>query len=557
MLRRLTIENYFLIDRAAIDFAAGATMFTGETGSGKTMVLGALECALGGRSGADVVGRAANRARVALEFDPDEALRARFLEDGFEIDGDEYATLEREIAQGGKSSLRLNGRGVTAAYIRELAHDIAEMVGQHEAQRLLSPAYHLQLLDAFAGEDTLAQRQSVREEYDRLQSASQALQALESDERRAQEQFEFARFALDEIGAAALTPGEDDPLAQRRKILENSGKISTALASAHEALSGDEGAAADALGAAQIALDGIAPIGSQFAAMSAQVQALQSEVNDLAASITREAESMEFDPRELDTINARLEIIDGLKRKHGGSIESVLAAAESFAATVDAFENKDERRRQLREHVQHHTDALREAAAQLSVMRAKAAAALKQNVEKELRDLAFGSARFEAGITPLEQPGRSGADSVEFLFAANKGEELRKLGRAASGGELSRVLLALVVALARSRGTTALIFDEIDAGVGGATATAVGARLARLAESAQVICVTHLAQIASWAHMHYALEKHEGRGGTTISVRAIDSKSERANEIARMLSGETHDAALKHARLLLSAATMQ
>lgn len=554
MLRRLSIENYYLIERAELHFDRGATMFTGETGSGKTMVLGALDFVLGGRSAADAVGRRADRACVTLEFDPPAALRARLSADGYPIDDDEYATIERELTDAGKSSVRLNGRSATAAYLREIGSSLAETVGQHEAQRLLAPAFHLELLDAFAGNEALELRSRVRDLHAALQEALHALASLESDERRAEEQFAYARFARDEIRAASLQAGEDEQLAARRRLLENAGKIAGALAAAHEALTGEDGAAADALGGARAAIDPIASIDARYAEMTQQLAALQSEVNDLAAVLTRESESLEFDRGELDSINARLEAIDDLKRKHGGTFESVLASEQDFSQIIDAYEHKDERRREMRAHIDRLRSSLTDAAKQLTAARRTAGDRLKRAVEAELCDLAFASAKFAVQIVPLSEPSATGADALEFVFAANKGEELRRIGKAASGGELSRVLLALVVALAAARGRAALIFDEIDAGIGGATATAVGIRLGRLAQDAQVVCVTHLAQIASWAGTHYVLEKSESRAGTTIRVREIDKNSERAAEIARMLSGETHAAALEHARLLLASA---
>jgi DNA repair protein RecN (Recombination protein N) len=260
---------------------------------------------------------------------------------------------------------------------------------------------------------------------------------------------------------------------------------------------------------------------------------------------------MEFDSAELESINARLDALDTLKRKYGGTLEAVLQAAEEFRATIDAFQNKDERRAQLERDLQAATAALEEAAEHLSSLRRGAADRLDKAIDKELKDLALPSGRFGVHFEPLADVGPDGGEHVEFVFAANKGEAQRPLARVASGGELSRVLLALIVVLAGARGRTALVFDEIDAGIGGATATAVGARLGRLARSAQVICVTHLAQIASWADAHYVLEKSESKNATTIALREIESKDDRTAELARMLSGEAHEVALQHARTLL------
>lgn len=551
MLRRLTIEDYGLIPKAELRFADGATIFTGETGSGKTMVLGAIAFVLGERASAENVRRGRPRAIVSLEFDADEALRARMAQDGFEIEPDEDATISREISASGKSAVRVNGRPSTASYVRELAAHLIDIVGQHEAQRLLAPAYHVELLDRFAGEAVLKARERVASLHARRAEIAKTLASLDRDERRAQEQYAFATYALQEIESTAPEAGEDERLTQRRRVLDNAEKVASSLRSAHDALAGDEGSAADALGAASTALSHIAEIGGDFAQMADASSALQSEVNDLAVRIARELDEMEFDPDELETINARLDALDTLKRKYGGTIEAVLDSANEFRNTVDAVANKDERKAQLERDLQAATSQLEEAAEHLSSLRHGAADRLSKAIERELKDLALPSGRFGVHFEPLAEIGPDGGEHVEFVFAANKGEAQRPLARVASGGELSRVLLALIVALAGTRGRTALVFDEIDAGIGGATATAVGARLGRLARDAQVICVTHLAQIASWADAHYVLEKSESKTATTIALRDIESSDERTAELARMLSGEAHDAALQHARALL------
>jgi len=552
VLRRLEIEDFGLIPRAEIEFAAGTTIFTGETGSGKTMVLGALAFVLGERSSPDVVRRGRPRAYAALHFEPGITLRARLESDGFGMDDDEDAVISREMTEAGKSSLRVNGRPVNAAYARDLAAEIVDIVGQHEAQRLLLPAQHGHFLDAYGGEETIAARTVTAEKYAERARLVRELQTLEGDERRLAEQYAYAKYALEEIDAAAPEVGEDERLTERRRILDDAEKIAVSLRTAYGALAGEDGSAQDALGAACAALDHLAHYGERFAQMASSAAALQSETGQLASEAARELESLEFDAAELETINARLDLLDRLKRKHGGSIQAVLQAREEFAETVDRFSNKDERRIELDRRIRQATQGLTAAAERLSALRHAAAAKLRKSVEAELGDLALPGARFGVRFEALPEIGSNGAEDVEFVFAANKGEPERPLSRVASGGELSRVLLALVVVLAGARGTTALVFDEIDAGIGGATANAVAVRLGRLAQNAQVVCVTHLAQIASWAERHYVLEKRETKTAATIEVRLVDGAQDRTAELARMLSGEAHDAALKHARQLLA-----
>ncbi len=552
MLRQLLIECYGLIERAEVEFAGGATVFTGETGSGKTMLIGALDFALGARAGADVVRRGARRALVTLVFDAGEPLRERFAADGFELDPGESATVAREMTDAGRSSLRVNGRAATAAYVRELRDAIAEIVGQHEAHRLLSASYHLELLDRFAGEPAIALRGEVSAAYARAEAAAELLARLSQDERRLRERYDDASFALQEIEAARLEHGESERLTERRGFLDNVERIATSLHVASEALAAEEGGATSALGAAASALANIAPYEAALKEMAERSAALQSEAVELAADVARALDGAEYDPAELDAINARLDSIERLQRKYGGSMEAIAATAQAARGTIDEYEGRDRRAAALEEQVAAAHRELREAATALTALRKRAAARLRKRILGEFADLALGSGGFEVATEPLERIGPHGAERAEFLFAANAGESARPLQRVASGGELSRVLLALVVVLAGARDArSALVFDEIDAGIGGATATAVGARIGELARRGQVVCVTHLAQLATWADRHYVLDKLEAKRETTIVVRPIDARKDREAEIARMLSGESHDAALRHARALL------
>jgi DNA repair protein RecN (Recombination protein N) len=552
MLRQLTIEQYGLIERADVEFADGATIFTGETGSGKTMLLGALDFALGARAGSDAVRGGAAKAMVTLAFEPDDALRVRLAADGFELDRGELGTIVREMTDAGRSNLRVNGRAATAAYVREIRDAIAEIVGQHEAQRLLSAPYHLELLDRFAGVAAIRARDAVGVAYACAEQADRALARLTDDERAARERYDDARFALREIEEAKPEPGEIERLTERRAYLDNVERIATALHAAHEALSPEEGGAVGALGAAAAALTSVGTFDAALREAAQRAAALQSESVELGVGVSRALEAAAYDPAELDAINARLDTLARLTRKYGAAIEDVLAAAQRVRNTVEEYEARDARVADLQAQAAAARATLRDAGSTLGALREKAAKLLSKRVATEIGELALASARFEVAIEPLERIGARGGERIEFLFAANAGEALRTLSRVASGGELSRVLLALVVVLAGARDAdSALVFDEIDAGIGGATATAVGARLGELAHSGQVVCVTHLAQLATWADRHYVLDKVERKNQTTIVARAIGESREREAEIARMLSGESHDVAIAHARALL------
>jgi len=549
-LSRLEIEDFALIARGSLEFSDGFTVCTGETGSGKTMLLGALGFVLGDRASGDLVRAGAQRARVTLEVDLDDTLRSKLEETGLEDDG-ETVIFTRELLAGGKSTARINGRLATASQLRDFGDLLLERVGQHEHQRLLVRGYQLDLLDAFAGPEALAHRAAVLAAYERRGVFERALHGLTDDAGRALAELGFARFAASEIDAFAPLEGEDEGLRARRDYLANVEKIGAALRRAHGALTGDEGSAVEVLGAASSAIAEVARFAPGLGALASMLVALQSDAGDAAVTIAREIDRAEFDPAELEAVAARLDGLERLKKKYGSSVADVLATRARFEETIARETTRDVRQAELETSLAAASAELAEHARGLSAERLRAARALETSVAAELAGLAMPAARFAVAIEPLAGPGPNGAESIEFALSANPGEPLRPLGRAASGGELSRVLLALVVVLADRRERTALIFDEIDAGIGGAAAAAVGLRIGALAARAQILCVTHLAQIASWADRHYALRKKERDGATIIELVPLDDRGAALEEIARMLSGSSAGVALEHAQALV------
>jgi DNA repair protein RecN (Recombination protein N) len=552
-LLRLTVENVGLIARAEVEFAGGLTVMTGETGSGKTMLLGGLALALGDRADADLVRAGAERARATLEIAPDDALRARLADAGFPLADDDDAIVVREVLANGRSQARINGVAAGASQVRELIGNLVDVVSQHQAQRLLAPAYALDVLDRFGGAESRQAAAAVRGAYDDARSARERWSALREADDRALVRAEFARFARDEIDAAALAGDDEDELVRaRRDVLANAERITAALAAAAAALE-DERGAVDSLGDSAGALHGLARYGERFGELAAAADALQSEAGELAARIARERDAIELDPAELDLVTARLDVLDRLKKKYGPTLAAVRAQRDAFAAEIADVEDRDARIAAAERDLVASETTLRTEAARLRALRSAAADALEVAVAGELAALEMPAARLRIALEPLDVPGPTGSERAELRFAANPGEPERALGKIASGGELSRVLLALVVVLADRRERTALVFDEIDAGIGGATATAVGVRLARLARDAQVVCVTHLAQIASHGDGHVALRKHATGEGTTIEAVALRPEGRQA-EIARMLSGEQRGVALEHAAALIRGA---
>ncbi|MGA3036104.1 MAG: DNA repair protein RecN [Vulcanimicrobiaceae bacterium] len=548
-LRRLTVEDYELIAHAELEPAAGLTAITGETGSGKTMLLDAIDFVLGARAATDAVRKGRKRARISLEIEPDARALAAIAAAGIEIDEDETLAIVRELSDG-KTSARVGGVPVSAAQLRSIGREVAEVVGQHEAQRLLVPAQQLDALDRFGGAELLATASRLRAAYERHAAVVLQLTELEAQAGRALADADYAAFASREISDAAPEADEEERLRERRDLLVNSERIASALRAAHDTLTEREASASDSLGGAATSLSSVGRYARELEELANSASALQSETSELAGRIARQLEAVDIDPAELDAITGRLELLDRLKKKYGGSIEAVLEAKQRFDATMKRFEHGDEHRASLQRSRDEAAADLRDAAAKLTKLRHAAAKTCEKKISNELAALAMPSARFEIAFEMLEQVGPRGAERCEFMLAANPGEPARSLGRSASGGELSRVMLALTVVLADRSARTAIIFDEIDAGVGGATANAVGARLADLARDLQVVCVTHLAQIAAFADRQVALRKTETKSATLIEIVDLD-RDARLEELARMLSGATTGVSLQHAKTLL------
>jgi DNA repair protein RecN (Recombination protein N) len=549
----MTIDDFGLIAHAELAFSDGLTVFSGETGSGKTMLLGALRFALGERAEADLVRGGTTRARVVLEIEPDAALRGVVAEMGAALADDDDVIVVRELASSGRSQARINGIAASASQLRTLGASLVDVIGQHAAQRLLAPAFALDAVDRFGGPELADARADVRRGHRELQAVREQLESVQDTDGRALAQIEFARFAAAEIDAAALDDGEDERLRERRDVLANAERIVTALGVASSALE-DDGRGLDALGTAAGALVGIARFAPSLQALADALGALQSDVGEVAARLARERESVEVDPAELEAVLARLAIVERIKKKYGGTIAAVRGTRAQFDALIERDATRDERIAQLEHDAAALEGRLTNRARELSALRAAAARRLEAIVAGELGELAMPSARFTVRFEPLENIGPGGGERAELLLAPNPGEPERPLVKSASGGELSRVLLALIVALSERRDPTALVFDEIDAGIGGATAVAVGARLSKLAAHTQVVVVTHLAQIASLADVHYALRKRELRGTTLIEPETLGARQARVEEIARMLSGDANPVSLKHAATLVAAA---
>lgn len=551
MLSELSIRDFALVEALTARLGPGLNVLTGETGAGKSIIIDAINTILGVRTATDLIRTGRQRAVVQAAFtldDAPEVLANAQAEDYGAEDG--LLIISRELQASGKSQCRINGRLATVGMLRNLGRHLVDVHGQHEHQSLLAISQHLELLDAWAGAEVMSLRAQVAEGYHRLAALERQIRALDIDERDRARRVDLCQFQIQEIDAARLQPGEEEILEADRRRLANAEKLHRHAESAYASLKGDK-AVLDALALCLDDLQALCDIDSAVAPLREGVQAAYYALEDAAAQLRAYREEIEFNPARLEQVQERLEAIRLLKRKYGDSIAEILAYRDQVAAELENLRHAEEHQadlRQQQETLQREVEAL---AGRLSTLRRTASERFSQNVEAELAQLAMEHTRFCASITP--QPlGPTGADRVEFLISPNPGEPLKPLTRIASGGEMSRVMLALKSVLSRVDRVPTLIFDEIDAGIGGRTAHVIADKLAALAREKQVICVTHVPQIASRADTHFLVYKEVQGDRTVVRLRRL-SDPERVEELARMLGAlEGSEAAREHAREMLA-----
>jgi DNA repair protein RecN (Recombination protein N) len=556
MLAELLVENYAVIERVRVRFHPGLNLLTGETGSGKSIVVDALGLLFGGRSSAEMVRSGADRARVSgvFEISGSPKLLALLHDSGVEPEDGELL-VEREIQSSGKSRALVGNRPATAALLRDLAPFLGDIHGQHDQQQLFSPVVQREMLDAFAGAEELVREVAARFRQWRTFSAE-----LEELDRTSQEKLRLAdlwAFQRREIEAAAPKPGEDTELENERRVLRNVVRLQEAAGAAYAALYEDVHSALAQLATAAKRLDEVGRIDKSIEEVIAALKPAAIGVDEAAHALRHYVGALEADPRRLDEVESRLASLEKLKRKYGATIEETLAFLDQVKTDLAAVENSSERRQTLEKEIAQAAAAYESTAAQLTMKRTEAAARLSRRVERELAALAMEKTRVEICVE-IENWSEHGSDAVRILISPNPGEEPKALEKIASGGELSRVALALKTCTGPRSASApegasplTLVFDEIDAGVGGSAAEAVGRRLKKLSRGSQVICVTHLPQIAGFADHHYSVEKHTVKGRTTAAVEEL-TPAARTREIGRMLSGEhVTPEALRHAEQLI------
>ena len=560
MLLELRAENYAVIDHAIAVFGPGLNLLTGETGAGKSILVDALALLMGAKASSDVVRHGADKAVVSCVFESTAGSEATLEENGIDVEGHEII-LRREILENGKGRVYVNNQPATVAVLRLLAPELALVHAQSETLGSFDGAQQRHLLDRFGS----LSAEAVGEAYARWKEIKGRLEELERDEQDRLRMVDLWQFQNREISGAGLTAGEDEALETERKVLMNAEKLYGAAMGAYELLYDGSGSAEATLRAALKQIEELGRFDAKFTEQAAALASTLAVVEDAGATVREFAEGIQASPERLAEIEDRLAALDRLKRKYGATVADVIAYGEDVARKLAEVENRDEILKTLRAQLAQAAVIYKQTAQTLHADRAAAAKKLEKLAEAQVNDLAM---KTRLGISVVANEDSEvwtahGWDTVEFRIATNAGEPLKPLDEIASGGEMSRVMLALKVtveegaAQGKRRKTAVprtLVFDEIDIGIGGRAAEAVGRKLKALSKAQQVLCVTHLPQIAAFADQHFVIEKQEKQGRTKTSIRLMED-AERVEEIARMLSGEKlTETSRKHAEQMLKSA---
>ena len=551
MLSVLHIENIAVIEQAEVRFDRGFNALTGETGAGKSIVIDAISAILGERTYRDCIRTGAKSAFVSAIFTGVSEL-AWFADNQVPFDADELQ-IQREISESGKSTCRVNGRPVTAAILRQLGMQLINIHGQHDSQQLFDEEAHLSYLDLFAHDEALLGEYA--QAYEQMQRTRAELAHLQMDEGEKLRLLENLRYQIDEISRAEVKAGEETELEARRKFLQNAEKMTAGIARALQALYGGDSSdgAAGLLGDAEHALSALTGADETLSQLHERVSELMYGAQDVVDELRAVQDGLDDSAFELEKIESRLDVLYRLRRKYGATTQDILEYLARAQQQLDEIEFSDERREQLAQQLEKETALAQERAAQLRTARQAAAEKLQARMERELAQLDMPKVRF---CCQFEETALSaqGGDAVRFLMSANVGEALKPLSKVASGGELARIMLAIKNVMAEQDAVPTLIFDEVDAGVSGRAAQKVAEKLASVARHKQVLCVTHLPQIAAMADVHFAVEKRVENGRTFTHVTQLDRAQRRA-ELARLTSGgEASETMLAGAEELLSAA---
>jgi DNA repair protein RecN (Recombination protein N) len=551
MLRELHIRDFALIDKVDLEFGPGLNLLTGETGAGKSIIIDAMGLVLGDRvTASELVRAGAKRCSVEAHFTCTAGCPAgQYLADRELVheDNENDLVVSRELTISGKSQARINGRIVTSSSLKELGELIVDVHGQTDHQSLLRPSLHLELLDSWLGEDLTSLRTDTQKEFSQASSLARELHNLQLAARERVRNLDLYRFQLEEITAANPKPGEEEDLLQERNRLANIGRL---LAAADTAYSAIQNGALDALNSALGALERVEQADASLQDAVTPLRDALAYAEDFRDRIRGYRENLEDDPARQEEIEERIGVLRSLARKYGDTVEDILVYAEGLARQLEQIEHQDQREEQLGADLAESTKRLESLCGKLTARRKAGCAKFAAAVRAELADLGMQATKFEVALEAIP-PAANGADKAEFVISPNPGEPLRPLAKVASGGETSRIMLALKSVLSKSAHIPTLIFDEVDVGVGGRTGAVIGAKLQAISNTAQVLCITHLPQVASrHADAHFQIEKRVVAGRTTVAVNRLDATA-RVLEIARMLGSDSSPTVLQHAREML------
>lgn len=550
MLRELTVENLAVIEFARLELGPGFTALTGETGAGKSLLIDSVQLALGGRADSDLVRHGAARASVTLvaSVDPDVA---RFCEAAGVDVSDGTLVVHREVSAEGRSTVRLNGRTFSVGVLRDLGGLLVDMHGQHDHQTLLSNEAQLEFLDRWAGASVMGLRATVAEAFARWSAARSDLARASSGRRDREQRIDMLEFQVGEIEAAQVEHGETERLEATLSRLRNIERLRMTVSGVLEKVYDGESPALDSAATGAREIEGLVAVDGELQEVAAEMNAACESLRESGRTLRSYLAGLESDPTALDAALERADLMNRLKRKYGDTEEAVLAYLESAKQELAALTTGEMDLGMLEARVAEARSHLESSAAALSQSRQEAARLFSQEVQQQVRELAMERAQFEVRLSPTETTA-TGADAVEFLFSANAGEPARPMAKVASGGELSRVMLAVKVASAGRAGVPTMVFDEVDTGLSGKTAAIVGRKIADLARTRQVVVISHLPQVAATASAHFLIVKDERDGRVSTRVNRLDG-DDRVAEVARMLAGEqVGESALLNARELIA-----
>lgn len=547
MLQSLHVKNMALIDEIEVEFAEGLNILTGETGAGKSIILGSVNLALGGRYTKDIIRKGADYGYVELTFLVKNEAQIRALSELDIFPEEGMVVLSRRLMEG-RSVSRINGETVTMAVLKEAASVLIDIHGQHEHQSLLYKKNHLGFVDAFAGEELEAEKEQVASAYKRYRLLEKELEESDMDESQRAKEMSFLQFEIDEIEKAELKVGEDEELETLFKRMENSQKISLSLSSAYSYTSEGEENASENLSRAIRMLSDVTGYDEKVEDLYTQLSEIDSLLNDFNRELSDYMEMYEFSEEQFYEVETRLNELNRLKIKYGNSIEKILIYAEEQREKLARLEDHEQYIEKLKADLAGAESELLKHTKALSAIRKKQGKLLERKVEDGLKDLNFADVKFEIAFEKCDAYSAQGMDDVEFCISLNPGQPVRPLVHVASGGELSRIMLAIKTVMADRDQIETLIFDEIDVGISGRTAQKVSEKMALIGRKHQVICITHLAQIAAMADVHFLIEKTVGRSDTVTGIRRL-SEEEAVEEIARILGGaKITDAVRENAR---------